>query len=62
MYARENSILGLSEPKKAELLDIFILITSKISCSAGLSIEKSFITSGPVISSLEPKAHRELSV
>ena len=62
MYARENSILGLSEPKKAESLDIFILITSKISCSAGLSIEKSFITSGPVISSLEPKAYRELSV
>ena len=63
MYARENSILGLSEPKKAESLDIFILIiTSKISCSTGLSIEKSFITSGLVISSLEPKAHRELSV
>ena len=58
----KNSILGLSEPKKAKLLDIFMLITSKISCSTELSIEKSFVTSGPVISSLEPKAHRELSV
>ena len=38
----KNSILGLSEPKKAEFLDIFILM-----CSTELSTKKGFITSGP---------------
>ena len=43
----KNSILGLSEHKKAEFLDIFILICAfNISCSLELSIKK-FITSGP---------------
>ena len=37
--SRKNSILGLSEPKNAEFLDIFICAI-KISCSAELSMEK----------------------
>ena len=36
-----NSILGLSEPKKAEFLDIFILM------SISNFMKKCFITSGP---------------
>ena len=41
--SRENSILGLSEPKKAELLDIFIFMKIylfKISCSTELNMKK----------------------
>ena len=42
-----NGILGLSEPKKAEFLDIFILM-SILNCMLNLvEHEKSFITSGP---------------
>ena len=36
----KNSILGLSEPEKAEFLDIFILMSIKNSCSNELSIKK----------------------
>ena len=43
--SRKNSIIGSSEPEKADILDIFIILS--ISCSAGLSINF-FITSGPV--------------
>ena len=41
VMSRKNSILGLSEPKKAEFLDIFILTSNSV------EHEKSFITSGP---------------
>ena len=37
LMSRKNSILGLSEPKKAEFLDIFKHL---ISCSVELSMEK----------------------
>ena len=47
--SRKNSIVGLSEPEKAEFLDIFILMSIKTSCLANLSMKKSFITSGPVL-------------
>ena len=36
----KNSILGLSEPKNAEFLDIFILMSILVSCTAELSMEK----------------------
>ena len=42
----KNSILGLSEPKKAKFLDISYLYGFKISCL--IEHEKSFITSGPI--------------
>ena len=36
----KNSIIGLSEPKKAEFLDILYLWAFKILCSTELSMEK----------------------
>ena len=47
----KNGIQDLSEPKKkAEFLDIFILMSIKMSCST--EHEKSFITLGPGCSSM----------
>ena len=43
----KNSILGLSKPKKAEFLDIFILISIKNFMLNSVEHEKSFITLGP---------------
>ena len=40
LLSRKNSILGLDDPKNAEFLDIFILMSIKILCSAELSMEK----------------------
>ena len=37
---RKNSILSVYEPENAEFLDIFILMSSKISCLAELSMKK----------------------
>ena len=42
LMSGKNSILGLSEPKKAEFLDIFILMSISELC-----MKKNFITSGP---------------
>ena len=36
----KNSVLGLSKPKKTECLDIFILMSIKISYSTELSMKK----------------------
>ena len=36
----KNSILGLSEPKKAKFLDTFIRRALKISCSTELSMKE----------------------
>ena len=44
--SRKNRFLGLSEPENAELLEMFILMTYKILCSAELSMAI-FIPSGP---------------
>ena len=38
--SRKNCILDLSEPEKAEFLDIFYLLACEISCSAELSMKK----------------------
>ena len=43
---RKNSILGLSEPEKADFFYIFVLMRIKNSCSAELSM-KIFITLRP---------------
>ena len=43
----KNSILGLSEPKKAEFLDICILMSIQNVMLNSVEHEKSFITSGP---------------
>ena len=45
--SRKNSIIGLSEPQKAEMLDIFTLMSLQISCSAELSMEKVLLPRGP---------------
>ena len=45
--SRKNSILGLSEPKKAEFLNIFILTSILNFMLNSVEHEKSFITSGP---------------
>ena len=38
LMSRKNSILGSSEPEKSKFLDIFILMSIKISCAAELSM------------------------
>ena len=38
--SRKSSIVGLSETEKAEFLDILILMSIEISCSAELSMKK----------------------
>ena len=43
----KNSILGLSEPKKAKFLDICILMSIQNFMLNSVEHEKSFITSGP---------------
>ena len=43
----KNNMLGLTEAKKAEFLDMFILMSIKTSCSKELSMKKVFVTSGP---------------
>ena len=44
----KNSILGLSDPeKKLKFLIFSYLLAFKFSCSAELSMKKSFITLGP---------------
>ena len=43
----KNSILGLSEPKKAEFLDSFILMSIYNFMLNSVEHEKSFIISGP---------------
>ena len=45
----KNSILGLSEPKNATFLDIFILMIIQNSMLNGVEHGKSFITSGQAL-------------
>ena len=52
----KNSIQDLSEPKKAELLDIFILMSMQNFMLNSVEHEKSFTTSGPV--QQKPGGHR----
>ena len=40
----------LNKKKKRQLLGFFYLLTGQTSCSAELSMKKSFITSGPCLS------------